>query len=362
MDTFVDSAWYFLRFTDPHNTQRIFDKDVASKWMPVHLYIGGVEHAILHLLYARFMTKFLHKEGLIVSAELDRLHGEPFKRLLTQGMVQGKTYKCAKTGRYLKPHQVDTTNTIPVMTNGGAITVSYEKMSKSKYNGVHPQDILNKYGADATRLFILFKAPPSEVLNWEEASIVGMERWLARIDVLVKQVSCELGLLQFTKSVDLDLIQAMNDTITKVTDALSTTFALNTAVSDLIKLTNALYKAHDASPVLVTHAVSVLVRLMAPFAPQHTRTWWERLSPGSGVHDQSWPTVLDVEITRTEKLCVVQVNGKTRFKVTVPINVFSSESTTLEYLMSLPQGNKWIQGHVRKVIIVKRGDLVNILL
>ncbi|KAJ2302760.1 Leucyl-tRNA synthetase, mitochondrial, partial [Coemansia sp. RSA 2706] len=213
LDTFVDSSWYFLRYADPHNSALPFGSLAASAAMPVDIYIGGVEHAILHLLYSRFISKFLWKTGrygskalerdLLVSAEVKAAvarkeaagarNGEPFKRLLTQGMVHGLTYKEPSTGRFLKPDEVQTAakGTLPrIIATGETPTVSYEKMSKSKYNGVDPCETVAAYGADVTRLHMLYLAPPQDVLEWDTQSIVGMQRWVGRIGRLVDS-ACE---------------------------------------------------------------------------------------------------------------------------------------------------------------------------
>jgi len=175
MDTFVDSSWYFLRFCDPENTEKIFSKARVNSWMPVDVYVGGVEHAILHLLYSRFITKFLNSEGLL------DVTAEPFKRLLVLEMVHGKTYKTPE-GKYLKHHEVDTSGKVPIIkATGKPAQIFFEKMSKSKHNGVDPLSIVAKHGADTTRLFILFKAPPEAVLDWDEKAIVGQERWIQRL-------------------------------------------------------------------------------------------------------------------------------------------------------------------------------------
>jgi leucyl-tRNA synthetase len=179
MDTFVDSSWYFMRFIDPHNKNELFDPTVAEETLPVDLYVGGVEHAILHLLYARFISRFLAAKSVWKSKN----NGEPFKQLLTQGMVHGKTYSDPTTGRFLRSDEVDLTvsSTPVIISTGEKANVSFEKMSKSKYNGVDPTSCIEKYSADATRAHILFQAPVSEVLEWDEEKITGITRWFQRI-------------------------------------------------------------------------------------------------------------------------------------------------------------------------------------
>jgi leucyl-tRNA synthetase len=196
MDTFVDSSWYFLRYLDPHNKSLPFSHAKATAGMPVDVYIGGVEHAILHLLYSRFLSKFAWKTGLYgkgpeIEAKEGKEpgNGEPFKVLVTQGMVQGRTFKDPVTGAFLKPSEVDVTDpSKPIQISTGLPpSISWEKMSKSKFNGVDPEDMIASYGADATRLHVLYKAPPSEELEWDEQSIVGMQRFLTKVWKVVGQ-------------------------------------------------------------------------------------------------------------------------------------------------------------------------------
>jgi leucyl-tRNA synthetase len=177
MDTFIDSSWYFLRFTDAKNGENVFDPARTNDWMPVDQYVGGIEHAILHLLYSRFFTKVLRDRGLL---NFD----EPFQRLLTQGMVQGLTYMNPTTGKWIPSAQVDPNDPKDPET-GEKLEVSYKTMSKSKYNGVAPEAVINKYGADTARMFILFKAPPEKDLEWDEADVEGQFRFLNRVWRLV---------------------------------------------------------------------------------------------------------------------------------------------------------------------------------
>ena len=177
MDTFIDSSWYFLRYPDANNEQQVFDPQKTNDWMPVDQYVGGIEHAILHLLYSRFFTKVLRDRGLL---NFD----EPFQRLLTQGMVQGLTYINPTTGKYIPSAQVNPNDPKDPET-GEQLEVSYKTMSKSKYNGVAPEAVINKYGADTARMFILFKAPPEKDLEWDEADVEGQFRFLNRVWRLV---------------------------------------------------------------------------------------------------------------------------------------------------------------------------------
>ena len=178
MDTFMCSSWYYLRFADPLNSQRPFDKDIVDEWLPVDQYVGGIEHAILHLLYARFFTKALHDRNLIGFKE-------PFNRLLTQGMVQGLTYRNTKNGSYISPELVSDEGDPRDPESGDKLEVLFEKMSKSKYNGVDPAVVIDRYGADTARMFILFKAPPEKDLEWDDADVEGQFRFLQRLIRLI---------------------------------------------------------------------------------------------------------------------------------------------------------------------------------
>ena len=179
MDTFMCSSWYFLRFADPHNTELPFSREAANRWLPVQQYVGGIEHAILHLLYSRFFTKALKDRGLLDV-------NEPFDRLLTQGMVQGTTYRNPTTGRYVAPADVADPEQPVDPETGEPLEVLFEKMSKSKYNGVDPAAVIDRYGADTARMFILFKAPPEKDLEWDDADVEGQYRFLQRIWRLVE--------------------------------------------------------------------------------------------------------------------------------------------------------------------------------
>lgn len=236
MDTFVDSSWYFLRFLDPNNTKMPFSHAKATAGMPVDVYIGGIEHAILHLLYSRFLSKFAWKTGLYgrgPEAEdksgKEPGRGEPFKVLLTQGMVQGRTFKDPVTGAFLKPEEVDLSDPAnPIQkSTGQAPNQSYEKMSKSKFNGVDPEDMIASHGADATRLHVLYKAPPSEELEWDEQSIVGMQRFLAKVWKVVgnaTQAGADKTTGEFQPSVEAmnkderELWRTLNYTVKEVND------------------------------------------------------------------------------------------------------------------------------------------------
>lgn len=327
MDTFMDSSWYFFRFLDAHNKTELVDPQIANAAMPVDLYIGGVEHAILHLLYARFISKFLATTP--VWPEGKKALGEPFKRLITQGMVHGKTYTDPATGRFLRPEEVVFgENASKPLIKGTSIVpkVSYEKMSKSKYNGVDPGATIAKYGADVTRAHMLFQAPISDVLEWDEMKITGVQRWLARVVKLAhapwfpqgahdiaafkpaadlnigvvpllqhmasnhvletpssndpKKQSTEQDLLNALHPAETALLSTTHKTITSVSTSYADTLSLNTIISDLMTLTNAIsdtLHASRATPWFKWHATVSLLRMLAPIAPGVAEEGWQTL-------------------------------------------------------------------------------------
>lgn len=301
MDTFICSSWYYLRYTDPKNTHLPFDSDRANYWMPVDQYIGGIEHAILHLLYSRFFTKVLKDAGLINFSE-------PFKNLLTQGMV-------IKDG---------------------------SKMSKSKGNVVSPEEIISKYGADTARLFILFAAPPERDLEWSDQGVEGAYRFLGRVWRIVYQLAEKVSLgnetcdaNELTKN-EKDLRRVLHATIKKVTDDIGLRFNFNTAISSIMELVNAIYTANDKeenlNQDLVREVVSALLKLLAPFAPHMTEELWSEVIGTGSVHKQCWPKFDEKAVVLDEVEVVLQINGKVRDKIVVPagLNAKGLEEKALE--------------------------------
>ncbi|KAI9788376.1 MAG: Leucyl-tRNA synthetase, mitochondrial [Candelina submexicana] len=316
MDTFVDSSWYFMRFIDPDNSEAPISAEAADLNLPVDIYVGGIEHAILHLLYARFISKFLATTPCWPSGGGPNNKGEPFKHLITQGMVHGKTYIHPPTGRFLEPEEIDLTDPSKprVKLTGELVNVSYEKMSKSKYNGVDPTACISKYGADATRAHMLFQAPVSEVLEWDEQPIVGIQRWFSRVWRVVNEAQTvdttrfkPPSITDFLQS-EAELWSEVQQTIINATKILNKSFSLNTLISDLIKLTNTLYSTHifsssissspsedtrTVAPALYHEATSTLLRLMAPVTPAFAEECWELL------HSNSHNPKTDTDTTRT---------------------------------------------------------------
>lgn len=422
MDTFVDSSWYYMRYLDPKNQNEPFSPAVAR---PVDIYIGGVEHAILHLLYARFIYKFLTQTELFPelahaqSSPAAPSISEPFRTLLSQGMVHGRTYSEPSTGRFLLPSELDLTDRQKPLIKGTTVrpNVSYEKMSKSKHNGVDPMICVEKYGADTTRAHVLFSAPIAEVLEWDETKIVGIERWFGRLWKLVLDATTMLsqstqGHLNlsvqdvqqkphvFSKlpnlinlsDADTDALLATHETIVSVTNCIEKNpYALNTVISDLTKLTNTLSSNQPTDPEILYTCISSLLRLLAPIAPALTSETWEilhsELSTEGGSIDMAtttWPTPL---LTETEANALrsrggqnvgVQINGKLRFNVTIP-RLISGATTTpsseiqidektwiIDQILATDEGKLWLREKHdwekrRRVIVVPGGRVVNIV-
>ncbi len=363
MDTFICSSWYFLRYPDAKNEQQAFDPKKTNDWMPVDQYVGGIEHAILHLLYSRFFTKVLRDRGLL---NFD----EPFERLLTQGMVQGKTYKNPRTGKYVVPMKITDINNPVDPETGDALEVVYEKMSKSKYNGVAPGDVVSKYGADTARMFILFKAPPEKDLEWDEADVEGQFRFLNRVWRLVTDfvgaAPDQLGATQSrqkkTPSAELtkdekNLRRAIHTAIKAVTEDLESDYQFNTAVSELMKLSNALTDAPCKDSPVYAEGINALLILLAPFAPHIAEELWHSLGHQDSIHSQEWLKVDPAALVADEITLVIQINGKTRGALQAPAQLSKDELE--QFARSSNVAQKYIEGkEIRKVIVVP-GKLVN---
>ena len=324
MDTFVCSSWYFLRYCDAHNTELPFAKDKVDFWMKngVDQYIGGVEHAILHLLYARFFTKVFHDFGMCAT-------DEPFQNLLTQGMV----------------------------LKDGA------KMSKSKGNIVSPEDILNQYGADTARLFILFAAPPDRDLEWNDRAVEGCYRFLNRVWRLVVDyyLSDETG--NVDAAAEKDLRRLTHTTIKRVTEDVSKRFNFNTAISAIMEMVNGLYHFRETSGQKVTpavrEAIETLMLLLAPITPHIAEEMWEKTGHTESIHLQKWPDIDESALVVDEVELAVQVNGKLKARIVVANDL--DKDSIIEKAMQEQKVQDAIQGKtVRKTIVVP-GKLVNIV-
>ncbi|EPE29963.1 Nucleotidylyl transferase [Glarea lozoyensis ATCC 20868] len=508
MDTFVDSSWYYMRYVDVNNETMMINPRIANTHLPVDIYIGGVEHAILHLLYARFISKFLAATELWPFGQLPMIRGEPFQTVLAQGMVHGKTYTDPSTGRFLKSAEVELQKSSPIITaTGQAPLVSFQKMSKSKYNGVDPSTCISKYGADATRAHILFQAPVSEVLEWDENKIAGVTRWMRRLYDHLHEWRAEAGFLgleckfgftrntaasgwrfirsngemgmtrvlqdtpqafgnrfastpknyfisfaidddkplshpglvephQFVESLRLEnarkgnhpetgrevlypllmdlakegnreskkLWRAVQETIRSTTASYESGHSLNTVVSDLMSLTNAMidYPGGELGPQdrwIHYHAAMNLVRMMAPICPAFAEECWHLITyvrPGlkhrlwsfagtsnfrlispfreTSVFHYPYPTedgTLEMLTPDTLK-CSVQVNGKLRCVVEFdqPESILKGEALedwVVKGVLDSPEwkdkvGQKVNVREAKKTIVVKGGKLVNFVM
>ncbi len=326
MDTFLDSSWYFLRYCDPKNTETAFAKDKADYWMDVDQYIGGVEHAILHLMYARFFQMALYDLGLTKCEE-------PFKNLLTQGMVN-------KDGR---------------------------KMSKSLGNVVSPEEIINKYGADTARLFILFAAPPERELDWSDAGVEGSYRFLNRVYRLVYEF-CENRdeyetAYEIKTEADKELNYILNTTIKKVTDDVGGRFSFNTAISSIMELVNELYRykeLKDANKAFMKKAIDTLILILSPFTPHICEEMWQQMGHEKTLTEVSWPSYDEKALVKDTVEIVVQVNGRVKEKLYVANNLSREElektALSSDEVKALTEGQ-----NVVKVIAVPN-KLVNIVI
>ncbi|MDB9313930.1 leucine--tRNA ligase [Spirulina sp. CS-785/01] len=352
MDTFIDSSWYFLRYSDANNPEEAFAKGKVNDWLPVDQYVGGIEHAILHLLYSRFFTKVLRDRGLLS-------FDEPFTRLLTQGMVQGLTYKNPSSGKYIPSEQVNPEDPKDPKT-GEKLEVFYEKMSKSKYNGVDPQAVLAQYGADTARMFILFKAPPEKDLEWDDQDVEGQFRFLNRVWRLVteyaKNPANGQGKGDYTKE-EKNLRRAIHTAIKEVSEDLEGGYQFNTAVSELMKLNNALNDANCKQSPVYKEGVEALLILLAPFAPHIAEELWHCLGHKVSIHRQPWlqhdPKALEVD----EFDLVVQVMGKKRDLIAVPASASKEELEQLARQSEKIQ--PYLEGKTIKKVIVVPKKLVN---
>jgi leucyl-tRNA synthetase len=354
MDTFIDSSWYFLRYPDANNHQQVFDSSKTNDWMPVDQYVGGIEHAILHLLYSRFFTKFLRDRGLL---NFD----EPFQRLLTQGMVQGLTYMNPRTGKWVPSVEVNPSDPKDPET-GETLEVSYKTMSKSKYNGVAPEEVINKYGADTARMFILFKAPPEKDLEWDDADVEGQFRFLNRVWRLVEEFVAKGTNRSTTTPPELskpekDLRRAVHTAIKEVTDDLDGEYQFNTAVSELMKLSNALGDAKCKDSPVYAEGIETLILLLAPFAPHIAEELWHGIGHTDSVHRQPWCTFEPEALVADEITLVIQIMGKTRGTIQVPAD--SDKSALEQYARESEVAQRYITGKTVKKVIVVPGKLVN---
>lgn len=379
MDTFVESSWYYARYTSPDCTTGLVDER-AQHWLPVDQYIGGIEHAILHLLYARFFQKMMRDVGVFgekAARHEDKNFDEPFKNLITQGMVIAPTfYREAANGKkqWINPADVDVTTddkgrplAATLRADGLAVIVGgTEKMSKSKNNGVDPQSIIDEYGADTARLFMMFAAPPEQSLEWSDAGVEGSFRFLKRLWKAAHE-HVELGVL--TAYCDGDLSETaklmrrqLHQTIQKVDDDIGRRKTFNTAIAANMELLNALMKFNDVTATgraVTQETLEAITLMLNPIVPHTCQGLWSELRPGSDILDQTYPVTDPAALVQNEIEIVIQVNGKLRGNLKV---AKSADKATLEQLAIAHESvQKQLAGAQPKKIIVVPGRLINIV-
>ncbi|MGA2464444.1 MAG: leucine--tRNA ligase [Thermodesulfobacteriota bacterium] len=364
MDTFVESSWYFDRFACPDYHEGPLDKKRVDYWMPVDQYIGGIEHAILHLLYSRFFTRVLKEMGL-VSIE------EPFTNLLTQGMVCKEVYECPKDG-YLFPNEVEGQGEVfRCLKCGAQISIGrLEKMSKSKRNVVDPEYLIEKYGADTARMFCLFASPPEKDLDWSDQGVEGSARFLNRVWRLFYEQHTRLKdvkPLPFGTALEEDpkvLRQKTHKTIKKVTEDIER-FHFNTAISAIMELVNEIYvsevKDHkdELSKRVMREAIETVVLLLSPFVPHFTEELWEALGEKESIIRHKWPDYDREAVLEEEILIVIQVNGRLRDRITIPASF--GEEEVKDWALKSEKIRRLVEGkEIKRVILVPK-KLVNIV-
>jgi len=364
MDTFVESSWYFERYCSPKYDKGMFDTKAVDYWMPVDQYIGGVEHAILHLLYSRYYTRVLYDMGLVKFKE-------PFTRLLTQGMVCKETVKCPEHG-FLFPDDVKIDGEVRTckLCGSPAVVGRVEKMSKSKRNVIDPNTLLERYGADTTRLFCLFASPPEKDLEWSEQGVDGGYRFLNRVwRLALDWMSAIQSVSAFTGEPDelqdepiRALYKKIHQTIRKVGSDIEDRFHFNTAISAVMELVNAMYGITEKTPEaasVIKFALESAALLLSPMVPHFAEELWESLGHSESVLLSSWPAYKESALTKDEVLIVFQVNGKLRSRFMFPAD--TDEETMKQTALNDENVQKFMSGKpIRKVIVVK-DKLVNVV-
>ena len=369
MDTFVDSSWYYLRYLNPSDKDNPFDKNDANKNTPVDQYIGGIEHAVMHLLYARFFHKVFRDLGYLDT-------NEPFKNLLTQGMVLDYSYYSNNERRYLFRDEVEMKDGNPVSKKTGEILVSkLEKMSKSKNNGLDPESIIREYGADATRLFSLFAAPPEKELEWNMNGVVGAYRFINRIYLLVQE-NREILNKKYSETIvenrnkyDESLQRKTHLTIKKVTESMEDNFHFNTAIAAIMELLNELttFKQNvldineksSESDKIFKESMESIILMISPFSPHVSEELWREMGEEGYIFNASWPKFIEKLTISNEVTIAVQVNGKLRGTLVTKLD--STENEVFEKALQISNVSQFIEGkEIVKKILVKN-KLLNII-
>nr|XP_033786211.1 probable leucine--tRNA ligase, mitochondrial isoform X2 [Geotrypetes seraphini] len=383
MDTFVDSAWYFFRYTDPQNLQRPFDRALADYWMPVDLYIGGKEHAVMHLYYARFFSHFCNNQKMVK-------YKEPFHKLLVQGLIKAKSFKLPSTGQYLKKKDVNFSGSEPVhAVTGEKLEVTWEKMSKSKHNGLDPEEIVQQYGINTIRLYMLFAAPPEKNILWDlkTDALPGVLRWQVRLWSLVNKLiqSRSSGtapaphlLSEKEKAAAKEIWKRKNFCVSEVTTYFTKDYLFNAAISRLMALSNKLSETHQR---LILHsaefedALAALCIMIAPMVPYLASELWKGMEcvPNklctkykwdADVLLQSWPNV-DPEYLQQPDIIqmLVLINNKHYGSVGVPQQVAQDAEEVHKLVLQSELGSKHLQGQtIKKSFFSPQKALINFLL
>ncbi len=369
-DTFMESSWYYARYCSPDYDKAMLDPAKANYWLPVDQYIGGIEHAILHLLYSRFFHKLLRDVGLVQS-------DEPFKRLLCQGMVLAETfYRDTENGGkvWFSPADVtvqrdDKGRIISALLNSDGQPVQsagMSKMSKSKNNGIDPQKVIDQYGADTVRLFMMFTAPPEQTLEWSDSAVEGAHRFIKRIYTLVSDFAASgpVGQLDLSalNNEQKTLRRELHKTIAKVSDDIGRRYTFNTAIAAIMELSNKLQKASLATELdraVMQEAILALLQMLNPITPHVAQYLWAQLGQQHSIEQTPWPQADTAAMVEDEKLVVVQVNGKVRGKVTVAAD--ATEDSVLAAAKTDENVSRHLEAvSIRKVIYVP-GKLLNLV-
>ena len=373
-DTFMESSWYYARYCSPNDDTQMLDPAKANYWLPVDQYIGGIEHAILHLLYSRFFHKLLRDVGLVKC-------DEPYKKLLCQGMVLADTYyREADNGaqEWIAPSDVSVerdekgqvTSAISKIDGEAVISAGMSKMSKSKNNGIDPQEVINKYGADTVRLFIMFTSPPEQTLEWSDAGVEGAYRFVKRVYKIVHDFTATTeGKITSAQDLTLNsdqkkLRRELHKTIAKVTDDIGRRNTFNTAIAAIMELMNHLSKAPmatDEDKAVMLESLQSVVLMLTPITPHMCHYLWQQIGDDNSdcVENAQWPIVDKNALVEDEKLIIVQVNGKLRAKITVSADASKEVVEALglndEHVIKFTEGKT-----IRKVIYIP-GKLLNIV-
>ena len=372
-DTFMESSWYYARFCSSDDNTQMLDPEKANYWLPVDQYVGGIEHAILHLLYARFFHKLLRDVGLVKS-------DEPFKSLLCQGMVLAETYyRESENGaqEWISPTDVEVernekgqiTSAVSKIDGQPVLSAGMSKMSKSKNNGIDPQEVIQKYGADTVRLFIMFTSPPEQTLEWSDSGVEGAHKFLKRVWKLAydftqeETLTAEQTLSNVTLNADQKALRReLHKTIGKVSDDIGRRNTFNTAIAAIMELMNHLTKAKIETVedrIVMQEAIRAVILMLTPIVPHLSHHVWSIIGDGQPVENTPWPVVDESALVEDEKLVIVQVNGKLRAKITVAADATQEQVEALGFAEDSVV--KFTDGKtIRKVIYVP-GKLLNIV-